>query len=51
MASQNFLNSEFWSVFFGTFGMEIKVCKNGEVVRDVIAIPVVVLLSIIFVYI
>jgi len=36
MASQNFLNSEFFSVFFGAFGMEIKVCKSGEMVRDVI---------------
>ena len=36
MASQNFLNSEFLVFIFGTFGMEIKVFKNGEMVRDVI---------------
>ena len=36
MASQNFLNSEFLVCIFGTFRMEIKVCKNGEKFRDVI---------------
>jgi len=36
MASQNFLNSEFLVCIFGTFVMEIKVCKNVEMVTDVI---------------
>jgi len=36
MASQNFLKSEFLVCIFGTFGMEIKFSKNGEMVRDVI---------------
>ena len=31
-----FLTENFWSAFVGTFVMEIKVCKSGEMVRDVI---------------
>ena len=33
---KNFQTANFWSVLFGTFGMEINVCENGEMVRDVI---------------
>jgi len=36
MASQNFFKAIFSPVLFGTFGIEIKVYKNGEMIRDVI---------------